>query len=302
MRKIICCFLGFGMLLSACGSSGYKSVSYAEEVAVDAIMVCDEEAEYDDYDNVQYAPPESPHSSRSEEGAIRSYESTLLEKKIIKDGDITIQTRDIVASKTDIDDLMKSLNAYYERENFKNTDYRTTYELVIRVPACNFEKLISSVEQGKDEVEGKNIRARDVTEEYVDITTRLATKREYLKQYTALLTKASTIKDILEIKENIRSLQEEIERAEGRLKYLNDQVTFSTLNVKLYKDKEFIYKPKPKNSFLERVKSGLNTGWKIIVEFVLFLVSIWSVLLFLILLLFFVMRRRKKRRMRKNIS
>jgi len=245
------------------------------------------------------APPDEDFMTEDLESVVASKntdEFLLQKKKIIKDGDITIQVHDIVTSKDGIDNLVKSVNAYYERENLKKTDYKISYDLKIRVPAGNFEKLVSSVEQGKDEVKSKNIRTRDVTEEFLDISTRLASKRDYLKQYTVLLAKATTIKDILEIKENIRKLQEEIESAEGRLRYLNDQVTFSTLTVELYQKIDYVYKSEPKDSFIERVKSGLNTGWSIIVETVLFLVNIWSVLLILTPLFFFIWRKIKKRK------
>jgi hypothetical protein len=120
-------------------------------------------------------------------------------KKIIKDGSVSLKSNDIQRSKKDIDDLIKELNAYYEREDLQNNDQTITYDLRIRVPANKFEQLISSIENGKDEVIGKNIQARDVTEEYIDIETRLANKREYLARYKQLLSKALTVKDILAV-------------------------------------------------------------------------------------------------------
>ena len=312
MKKIICWSFLFCILLYACGngrggssSSGYVAgYGYAAEeiyAAADEDVILQEEAMIttEQPKDVQYAPPRS-NRTHSDEEAIHSFQTALAEKKIIKDGDLTIQTNDIEVAKKRIDKLVESVNGYYERENLHKYDYRVSYNLSIRVPANNFEKLLSSVETGNDEVENKNIRTRDVTEEYFDVSTRLATKRDYLKQYTVLLSRTNSVKDILEIKENIRNLQEEIESAEGRLRYLNDQVTFSTLTVELYQKIDYVYKPKPKDSFFERVKSGVSTGWDMIVNFVLFLISIWSVLLVLILAFFFIRRKIKKRKQRKN--
>ena len=243
---------------------------------------------------------QSPKKENTQKSVGNTDESLLQKKKIIKDGDISIQSKNISFSKEGLDNLVKSLNAYYEKENLEKTDFLISYDLIIRVPANNFEKLVSTVEQSKDEIKSKNIRARDVTEEFVDIKIRLDSKREYLKQYTALLSRANTIKDILEIKENIRILHEEIERAEGRLRFLNDQVAFSTLKVELFQKTDYVYKPEPQDSFIERVKSGLNTGWKIIVETTLFLLNIWSVVLLLIAVFFFVRRRMKKQKAETN--
>jgi len=217
-------------------------------------------------------------------------------KKIIKDGNMSVQTEDIAASKKTLDDLVKSLNGYYEREDLQNNDQRTTYDLKIRVPSANFEKLISGIENGKDEITGKSIQARDVTEEYVDIETRLASKRNYLKRYLELLSKANTVKDILAIEENIRVLQEEIESQEGRLKLLNDQIGFSTLEVNLFRVKEFVYKPQPKDNFSERIKKSLSGGWTAVTEVVLAMVSLWPFLLIGGGVLYLVRRSRKNHR------
>lgn len=230
-----------------------------------------------------------------------SNESTVKNKKIIKDGDISVKTNDIYASKKGIDNLLKKLNAYYESEKLLNDDQTISYYLKIRVPSDNFEKLIISIENGNDEILSKSIQAKDVTEEYIDIESRLTNKREYLKRYKELLSKASTVKDIIAIEENIRILQEEIESKEGRLKYLNDQVLFSTLDINLYKEKEFVYKPQPQDKFSERVKKSLSNGWKSVVEFVLWTITIWPYIILLLFAFFVIKRIIKKRKSKQSL-
>ena len=327
MKRLICWSFVFCVLFYACGTKASNEAMLAmptaqEEYAAEAeefelLEDDDLTAEQYDEDNVEGSTvtvtasqlastsyswrSETPKKNKATVNSLNTTEETSLsKKKIIKDGDIIIQTNDIEVAKKEFDILIKSLNGYYERENLKKSDYRIEYDLKIRVPANYFEKLVSSIEQGKNEVKSKNIHARDVTEEYTDLTIRLSSKREYLKQYTVLLAKANSIKEILEIKEIIRNLHEEIERTEGRLRYLSDQVTFSTLNVELYQKIDYVYKPQRKDSFIERVKSGLNTGWRIVVEVVLFLINIWSVILILAIIAFFVRKKIKKRKQRKN--
>jgi len=326
MKRIICGFFVLGLLFCACGSK--QSEYFMEAVEDDAediqYQYAAEDIQYDlDEDLVKGDKShtfrwssesdvvaantnklgltanevQSPKKDNKNADLSKTADvSMLMKKKIIKDGDMTVQTNDIAVSKKGIDNLVRSLNGYYQREDLNNGTYRISYDLIIRVPAENFDKLVSSVEQGKDEIMDKSIRARDVTEEYVDINIRLSSKKEYLKQYSVLLSKATTIKDIVEIKEIIRSLHEEIERAEGRLRYLNDQVAFSTLKVNLFKDIEYVYKPQPQDSFIERAKSGLSTGWKIVKETALFLTNIWSVLLVLGLVSFLVWKKMQRKK------
>src|ERR1700741_646099 len=94
---------------------------------------------------------------------------TVSKKKIIKDGHITIKAKEVTASKKEIDAIAKNLNAYYEVEDLTNNDLEMSYDLKIRVPSHNFEKLIAAVESGTDEITSKSIQARDVTEEFMDL-------------------------------------------------------------------------------------------------------------------------------------
>ncbi len=220
-------------------------------------------------------------------------------KKIIKDGDISVKIKDIASSKKALDTTLKKFNAYYESEVLDNNEYETTYTLKIRVPSDKFESLLLAIEKGEGEVMSKNIQSTDVTEEYVDTEARLKNKKEYLKRYKDLLVKANTIKDILALEENIRVLQEEIESKEGRLKYLNDQVAYSTLNLTLTHTKEYVYKPSDKPDFIEQVKTSLSNGWESLVEFLLWLIKIWPWMILFSVLWFLAKtywQRRKKKR------
>ena len=221
-------------------------------------------------------------------------------KKIIKDGNISIKSIDIAESKKGIDELVKKHNAYYDSEELQNNDSRISYDLKIRIPSENFEKFISQVEQGKDEISNKSIHSRDVTAEFVDTEARLNNKREYLKRYKDLLLKAASVKDILAIEENIRTLQEEIESKEGLLKYLSDQVAYSTLDINLYKENEYIYKAKQKDKFIERIKRSLSNGWTSIIDFLLWLITIWPFIILSLVAIYIFRSRIRKRKVKQQ--
>ncbi len=213
-------------------------------------------------------------------------------KQIIKDGSLSIKSQNLNESKKIIDSMVVKWNAYYEHDRFENNDNQSTFHLKIRIPSSNFESFLSALDNGTDEIIDKNIQARDVTEEYQDIQSRLSTKTEYLKRYRDLLSKAKTIKEILEIEEIIRNLQEEIDSFTGRLKYLSDQVTYSSIDIRLYQIKEYVFKPNPQDHFLERIKKSISTGWHSIREVFLVMISLWPFIILVGVIVFFVKRRR----------
>lgn len=216
-------------------------------------------------------------------------------KKIIKDGRMGLKVTDLEKTKTRIDTLVRSFGGYYANENFSNTDWESSFNLKIRLPFSNFEKFIAVIESGIGEVQYKGIDARDVTDQFIDLETRLENKRNYLARYNDLLKQAKSVKEILEIEEKIRVLEEEIDSVTGRLKYLSDLVDYSTLDLTITKRKEFKYNPADRDRFAERLKQSLSKGWFGFVDFTLFLIRIWPVWIIVILLIFAWKRYKKTR-------
>lgn len=216
-------------------------------------------------------------------------------KKIIKDGRMGLKVTDLEKTKTRIDTLVRSFGGYYSTENFNNTDWESSYNLRIRLPFSNFEKFIAVIESGIGEIQYKEIDARDVTDQFIDLETRLENKRNYLTRYNDLLKQAKSVKEILEIEEKIRTLEEEIDSTIGRLKYLSDLVDYSTLELIISKRKDFKYNPADRDRFSERLKQSLSKGWLGFVDFTLFLIRIWPAWIIVIILIYSWRRYRKTR-------
>ena len=268
-------------LFSACGQN--HKVRNASEVAVTP-------------QEINAAPTKMDMSVQFQKEMAPPEQSTLLiKKKIIKNGRMGLRVVELFKTKTHIDSLVKRFSGYYANESFSNSDYESSYQLKIRVPSADFGKFTDAVENGEGEVLYKEIDAQDVTSEFIDLETRLSNKRNYLQRYNDLLKNAATIKDILDIEEKIRVLEEEIESTTGRLKYLNDQVDFSTLDLTISKVKAYKYKPGKQEMFWERLKQSLAKGWSGFVELILFLIKIWPLWLIGAAGFVFWKKRKKKR-------
>jgi len=224
----------------------------------------------------------------------------VIKKKIIKDGRLGIKVSNLKDSKINVDTLVKKLGGYYDKESLSNNDYSTEYDLKIRVPANNLEILINKIEQGEGEVSYKEIDARDVTEEFIDLETRLTNKQKYLAKYQEILKSAKSIKEILDIQEKIRGLEEEIESTTGRLKYLNDLVNYSTLELNISQKKDFKYSPENRGNFFEKLKQSIFKGWYGLVDFILFILSNWAILILFSLLVYFWIKYRKRKKSKKQ--
>jgi hypothetical protein len=245
-------------------------------------------------------PPPLRNSVKFTAPNVTPTQKRIIHKKIIKDGRLGLQVKDLQVAKHQIDTLVKNLGGYYANENLKNSDNQGGYELTIRIPVSNFDKFVGSAESGNCKVLYKEISARDVTEEFVDLETRLASKRNALARYNEIMKKANAMKDIVEIEEAIRNLQEEIESSEGRLRYLNDCVNYSTLTLTISTEKDFAYKPEKRDSFWEKFKESVIEGWFGLVDFILELFGMWPYLILIIPVGFITWRWVKKWKLRRQ--
>ena len=199
-------------------------------------------------------------------------------QKLIHRADVRMQVEDYVKTSEIINNKLKNYQAYItdgteERagENLENT-------LQIRVDNNKFNLLLDELLKESIYLERKNITVEDVTEEYIDHETCLKTKRKVEQRYLDLLGKARNIKDILAIEAQLSTIREEIEAKQARLKYLDHQVSYSTIHLNYYE--KIVVASAPGNSFLSRVAASVNTGWN---SFITALVTLISLLpLFLI--------------------
>lgn len=223
------------------------------------------------------------------EPKVSAPENNVIAKKIIKNGEIEIQIGDIRKAQNQTTSIVKKNNAYIQTERFVNTDIDERLFLTIRVPHKNFDGLINSFSNGIGSVLSKSISSDDVTEEYTDVSIKLGNKKIYLEKYRDMLRSAKTTKDMLEIQENIRELEDEIDVSEGRLRFIDDRVNYSTLNLVLYKEK--VRSSATSNiGFGSRFGDSFTEGWNSFVAFFLGIISFWP---FFLLIPVFILIWRK---------
>lgn len=297
MKKII--FLLSGLILINCSKpSGEK-----HEAKADLMEVLTE----DRAPSPAAAPPPPPLSISEkivsdENGTNKDVQSSkktdTISKKIIKNGDMKIQVGDIKKAQSQVNEIIRKNSAYVQKEEFQNTDMDDNLTLIIRVPHKNFDKLVRSFSNGVGSVLSKNISSNDVTEEYTDVAIKLANKKIYLEKYRDMLKSAATTKDMLEIQENIRELEDEIDVAEGRLRFIDDRVNYSTLNLNLYKEK-VRSSATSKIGFGSRFADSVTEGWNSFISFLLGIISLWPFFL-IIPVIVFIWRKWKSKNKNKN--
>lgn len=223
--------------------------------------------------------------------------SDTLERKIIKTGNITIKCNDIDKTRDNINNLLKKYKGYSSKEEQQSYDNKTEYRFTVRVPAESFDVFVKNIAIGKDNIESKSIEVSDVTEEYMDVKTRINTKKEVEKRYLDLLKKANSIGDILEIQQKAGEIREDIETAEGKIRFMNDRIIYSTLEITCYKETA------TRVGFGYEFRKAFSNGGKYFIWLFVGITHLWPFIIFAMIILFiiiFVNKRNKKNKININ--
>jgi len=165
--------------------------------------------------------------------AEESAQQPQIERMVIKNGTLYILVDDINQAEQQITLLAQQKGGYIvSTSNYGGGETRRS-TIVFRVPAAQFEATLSDVEGIAKEVEERSVSGEDVTEEFVDLGSRLKNLEATRDRLLDLLEQANRVEDALNINQAITDVQEDIEVIQGRMKYLQQSAAQSTITVNI---------------------------------------------------------------------
>lgn len=149
---------------------------------------------------------------------------------------------------------------------------QATFE--IKLPAPKYDEAVGSLSTiGK--VETVSSSAQDVGEEFVDISARVANARRLEERLISLLAnRTGKLDEVLRVERELARVREEIERYEGRLRYLSARVAMSTLTVTIHEPAPILGNNPGENP----IGAALRRAWRNFVTLVAFLIASLGVL------------------------
>ncbi|OXA72362.1 hypothetical protein B0A67_07415 [Flavobacterium aquidurense] len=220
--------------------------------------------------------------------------SPEIPQKIIKEASIRFETDNLEDTFNRIQTAIAANKASIQNDS-EGKDYNNVYRnLTVRVPSQNFDSFISAISKGVSYFERKDITSQNVTEEYIDLTTRLKTKRKLEERYLQILQKATKISEILEIEKQISAIREEIEAKEGQLKYLENRVSESTVTIEFYKT--IAQKEGVKTSYGSKIWTAIQSGFFSLSEFLISIISLWPFIILFCIFAYFIRKRFKRKK------
>lgn len=281
-------WLPLSLMFVACGMA-HQDKSVAEEKPA--------------VNTMNYAPTESAGADEGEKmkeevnsatpSRVNSIpEPVSVKKHLIQTADIRFQVKNAEQSMEKLEGLVKKYGASITNSNLESDNWQITGKACIRVSPEYFSALIKDISAESIFMNYKNIKSDDVTAEYIDIETRLRTKREVEQRYIDILrNKAKTVEEVLMAENEIRAIHEEIEAKVGRLNYLKDQVAFNTINLEMYQQVNPGKMPEIDGpSYFGQIGDAFMVGWDVLKKIFLGLIYIWPLYILFFAIYFGVKR------------
>lgn len=174
------------------------------------------------------------------EGPARG-DNAALERKIIYTATITLVVEDFSKTESAVLALVERFGGYVSASHVDRTqgDHRSG-RWVVRIPVARFDAfLAATADLGVPE--NSSTAAQDVTEEFVDLDARIKTKKEVERRIIKLLEdRSGDIKDVIAVEGELGRVREEIERMEGRLRYLKDRTALTTVTINAREERDYV--------------------------------------------------------------
>ena len=155
------------------------------------------------------------------------------ERMIVRNGDISLMVEDVVNARDDIEQLAAGVGGWVVNSNIYGEEEEMRGWISIRVPSDKFDQALAGLRALAVRVTSESTSTQDITEEYVDLQSRLKNAEATEGQYLALLEQAEEVEDILSIYEALSRIRYEIEQIKGRMQYLEQTSAMSLISVSL---------------------------------------------------------------------
>ncbi|MFC5450193.1 DUF4349 domain-containing protein [Paenibacillus aestuarii] len=154
-------------------------------------------------------------------------------RKLIYRANLVMPVEDYSKAQTQLRDLVALSGGYILQfsENASTGERGGTY--TIKVAASGFVSLLDGLEKISPTLQ-RNVQGQDVTEEYVDLESRLKAKQLVESRLLSFMEKAAKTDDLLAFSNELSKVQENIEQIKGRMRYLDQNVAYSTIELRMY--------------------------------------------------------------------
>ncbi|MBP7183913.1 MAG: DUF4349 domain-containing protein [Saprospiraceae bacterium] len=209
---------------------------------------------------------------------------SVSERKIIKNANISIEVKSLTDFKSHLNSLLTTQGGFINEMNQFDGNDRNEITYTIKVPSDHLDSVVNVILSLAERIESNTLSSLDVTEEFIDQEARLKNKQLVEDRYKNLLTKTTKIDDILVVEAKLGEIRSEIESLQGRLNYLQHQVSLSEIRLNCHELKSTT------NGFGYKLSNAISSGWEDFINLFIAIIANWY--LWVVIAIIFVLVRK----------
>lgn len=218
-RTLLSCLIWLPLALAAGCQTPNERVAAAETTLL-----------YDEFDRSAMALDDvtSGLQNNASRGFVAGEQGAGVQRMLIEGGRAEVEVARLDEASNRFVEQVVAWGGHLQQRS--STAREDSVALTVRVPAEHFDAAFAAL-RAAGRMLSESRQAEDVTEEFVDLGIRLDTARKARDRLLEVLARADKVTDVLAVEKELRRLTEEIERMEGRRKFLIDRVALATLEV-----------------------------------------------------------------------
>lgn len=230
MLRLVGLLIISSLFLGACSDASSKSDQSSNKDVVSTSQ--SKEIKENRADKKESTAEQDNKKPKAQAGAVR---------KVIYTGQLHLVVKNFEKAQTTLEEKANKYGGYIVESNvFRDESKQLSGMIILRIPEQHFRTFLTDAEGTATKVLERSISGQDVTEEYVDLESRLKSKRAVEERLNEFMKKAERTEDLLKISSDLSKVQEEIEALIGRMEYLKNQTSLSTVTITIDENKVVI--------------------------------------------------------------
>ncbi len=160
------------------------------------------------------------------------------ERLVIQNADLSIVVKDVNARVQAIQDMAKAMGGFVVSVNAYQT-YASSgvpvpqAQVVVRVPQEKLDEALNQIKKDTVDVQNETRSGQDVTDQYVDLQSRLKAKQAAEEQLLKIMQDATKTQDVLDVYSQLQQVESDIEVLKGQIKYTEQSAALSAVSVNI---------------------------------------------------------------------
>ena len=295
-------------LLMACGAAATPNLSRSTPMPGEPTMVTVDEVQAD-----YFEAPAAGHKDTDGSGYTGlANPNSQIERMVIHTAEMVIIVEDVETSLPSVNAMVQEMGGYIvQASSYRTSTDRLAATVTLRIPAERFDEALSRLRALAGKVQSETLSGQDVTDQYVDLQSRLKALQATETELLALLTEVrqspgnaqEKAQAILDIYNRLTEVRSQIEQIQGQMNYLSQLSDMGTITVQLLPREAEIMQPvveegfNPLRTLSQAARALLQVLQWLLNALIWFVVAVLPILVVValpVLLVVWLIRRRRK--------